>query len=85
MSSPELNQPPPSQPAGCWSAFVILWGLAFLLVGLLITAVSGFCGYAVLTSGGTAVRDFGGMLVGGLVVGIVLCIGGYVMMRGQNR
>jgi hypothetical protein len=68
--------------SGCWSAFVVLWGIAFLLVGLLITAVSGFCSYAVLKDGSAG--SLGGMLVGALFVGILLCLAGWFMLRGQN-
>jgi hypothetical protein len=90
MSSPDPYRPPrpdsqPGAPSGCWSVFVVLLGIAFLLVGLLFTAVSGFCGYAVLQSGGAAARDFGGILAAGFVIGIFLCIAGYFMLRGRSR
>jgi hypothetical protein len=68
--------------SGCWSAFVVLWGMAFLGVGLLITAVSGFCSYAVLKDGSAG--SLGGMLVGGLVLGMCLCWAGWFMLRGRK-
>lgn len=78
------RQRSPGESSGCWSAFVILWGIAFLLVGLLITAVSGFCGFAVLQDGNAA-RDFAGMLLVALIIGIFLCAVGYFLLRGGRR
>jgi hypothetical protein len=66
MSLPDPNPAePPAHRAGsgCLSAFVVLWGIAFLLVGLLIALVSGYCGIIVLKAGGAGAGDFGGTLV----------------------
>jgi hypothetical protein len=96
MSSPDQNgaapDPGPAAPqvqgmaSGCLTGFIVLWGIAFLLVGLLIVAVSGFCGFVVLESGDrSAVGELGGILMTGFIVGIVLCILGHFMLRGGGR
>ena len=85
LESAEHLERRPGERSGCWSAFVVLWGIAFLLVGLLFTAVSGFCGFAVLQGGGSVARDVGGMFVAGLIIGIFLCVMGYFMLRGRNH
>jgi hypothetical protein len=67
--------------SGCLSAFIVLWGVAFLLVGLLFLLVSGYCGFIVLEAGGSGSRDLGGFLIMGLMIGIVLCVIGFGMLR----
>jgi hypothetical protein len=62
---------------------MVLWGIAFCLVGVLIAGVSGFCGFWVLKDG-SPVQDLGGTFAAGFGIGIFLCIAGYLMMRGRN-
>jgi hypothetical protein len=76
-----IEKPAYQAASGCFSIFVALWGVAFLMVGLLITAVSGYCSIVVFSSGGPGAGDFGGILLGGLIIGIFLCALGYFMMR----
>jgi len=78
-SSESNEQPVRHAASGCLSAFVVLWGIAFVMVGLLITGVSGYCSIVVFSSGGAG--DFGGLLVGGVLLGLFLCGLGYIMMR----
>jgi hypothetical protein len=67
--------------SGCLNTFVVLWGFAFVVVGLLITGVSGYCSIVFFSAGGAGAKDFGGLLLGGVLVGLFLCGLGYIMMR----
>jgi hypothetical protein len=88
MFSPESGKDPrgeyraASGGPGCLSAFIVLWGVAFLVVGLLITAVSGYCSIVVFSDGGTGATSLGGPLFAGVILGVFLCVLGYFMMRG---
>ena len=89
------RDPKPTPPAearvhtsagGCLSAFVMLWGVALLLVGMLIAAVSGYCGYVFIGGSGAGARDFAEIFITGLIIGVLLCIaGGFLMRRGLDR
>jgi hypothetical protein len=81
LSTEGAEKPPLHTGSGCLGAIAVLWGVALLMVGLLVTAVSGYCSIVVFSSGGPGAGDFGGIVLGGVLIGIFLCAIGYFMMR----